>query len=174
MELLYLAIDRGTGERRSKTVMQNNLKTRLDGSLTLCNETGIDFNGVHYSPDASKGYLEFAVSTAFPAGITVYNQGIYPAVLARSYTSLKNQQINLEHSLAAHREQTGSTTDRIIGSVVDVALSSPTDGKITRDPAKTVGIVGIASIAKMAQNTAALLDAHIAGTRKLSVSMEAL
>jgi hypothetical protein len=146
-----------------------------DVTLSLCGDDGIEFKGQRFVPDPTKGYFSFSFSHAFPNS-TVRGEGIHPNVIARSFQSLLNQNVNIEHQIAEYHKGEKDVRDRVIGSVVAVDFPGGQDARwqINPDPAKAPGITGVGVIYKQTQGTARIFGEHQVGRKKFTVSMEVL
>lgn len=144
------------------------------GSFALCgsNDDTVELNNVLYRADATKGYLKFAFSHAFPV-VNAYGQALHPNVVAISHQSLLHQNANYEHRIAAY-DSVSIANDKILGTVVAVHFPrSPSSGwRVDVDKSKSPGIEAVASFAKRAQNMTQVVGQHKTGRHKHSVSME--
>lgn len=144
--------------------------------LTLCGEEGIDFKGKRYTPDQTKGFFQFELSHAFPV-LTVYGTGLHPNVIAKSFNSITNQNINYEHQIARYHEGDGrDVRDRVIGSIVAADFPPPPPGgwKVNPDVTASPCITGVGVLFKQTQGMAKVMGEHASSKHKYSVSMEVL
>lgn len=143
-------------------------------ALQLCGEDGLKFGEQTFVPDMTKGYFQFEFSHAFPVA-TVYQTGLMPGVIAKSFGSLLHQNINFEHQLASYHEDR-DVRDRVIGSVVAVSFPKEPYGgwQVNLDAGKSPGISGVGVVYKQTQGMAGVLGDHLTGRRKYTVSMEVL
>lgn len=150
------------------------LSSRMDCSLTLCGESGITFGSNVYRPDSTKCYLAFEVSHSFPV-MTLSLQSLHPAVIAKSWSTLKEAKLDFEHQIQSYHDDP-NIKERIVGSVLDAEFPGTPDGgwKVQSDATKAPGIRGIAVVWLEAFGVASMLDSHLSGRKKLSVSMEVL
>lgn len=141
-------------------------------ALSLCGEDGLRFGNETFVPDATKGYFQFQLSHAFPVH-TVYQTGLHPSVIARSYRSLLHQNLNREHQIASYSDDK-DVRDKMIGCIVAVDYPrEPAGGwKVDYPPDQTPCITGVASISKQMSGVAQLLGDHLSGKHKYAVSME--
>jgi hypothetical protein len=157
-------------------LMQKSPAPGLSLVLSLCGSEGIEFKGKKYVPDFTKGYFQFQFSHAYPI-LTAYGTGLHPNVVARSYKSLEDQNVNYEHQIAEYHKKSGKDVrDRVIGSIVAVDFpQAPVGGwKVNPDPGKAPGITGVAAVFKQAQGMVKVMGEHSTGRHKYTVSMECL
>ena len=161
--------------------MESDEKSLLDdiladsNAVSLCSEesdSSIDFHGRIYTPSETKGFIRFKMSHGFPV-VTLVGQAIHPNVVAKSFLSLKYENLNFEHQIIAYNPRTVST-EKIWGTVVDVHFPNEPGGgwKINSDKTKSPFIEGIASFAKKARGADRVIGRHQTGRHKFSVSME--
>lgn len=143
--------------------------------LNLCDDNSIiDFNGTKYVPDDTKGYFRFSVSHSFPVE-TVYQTALHPAVIAASYQTMLNQNVNIEHQIREyHKKDNPNAQDHVIGSIVAVTFPLQPHGgwKIQADASKTPGIEGVGVFFKMTSGMNKIFGEHSTGRNKYTVSME--
>lgn len=117
--------------------------------------------------------MSFEVSKSFPV-ITDAGQSIFPSVIARSYQSLKDKKVDIDHAIKAYYPASDNIRERVIGAVLDVQFPPTPQGgwKVGSDISNAPGIKGLAVIWKEADGVAELFGAHLAGSKTLTVSME--
>lgn len=125
--------------------------------------------------DDYKGYFRFRIATAFPnvIGPEMHGRyfGFHPQVLVNSYLSLLHQQTNLGHSLKSY----GGYRDRIVGSVVGVAVANlqrQTKQTMAATVAQAQYLDVVAVFHKLAEGVKDLLGNHTSARQKTSVSIE--
>jgi len=159
-------------EIMNESLIKSQIVSNMDLSVALCGEEGITLNGQHFAPDAFRGYFKFQLSHAFPQGATVYQTALHPAVIAKSYRSLLNQNINYEHQIASYHSDK-DVRDRVIGAVVAVDFPSQPAGGWKLDlNATPPGITCVGVLFKQTQGMAKIMGEHSSSKRKYTVSME--
>lgn len=150
------------------------IRTRLFSNLgvSLC-ANAIEIAGQKLVPDASKAYVEFSISHAFPV-VTAYGTALHPGTVANSWASMQHQVFNLAHMMRAYdgsKERNEIPRDYILGSIVGVEYpKAPMGGwKIAKD---APGIRAAAVIHKHAERVPKVLGEHLGGRHKWTVSME--
>jgi hypothetical protein len=145
----------------------------LDSDLTLLAAGDPVFGD--FKPDDYKAYFRFRIATALPKVIGPEMNGnyfgIHPQVLANSYRSLLHQQTNLGHKLKAH----GAHRDRIVGTVVGVAIGNMQRQTVqkmadTVEGAQYLDVIAV--VHKQAEGVKELLGKHLTSKEKTSVSIE--
>jgi len=133
-------------------------------------------------PSKTNAYIECFLSHSFP---TVFAFGccLHPATVARSYLSLRDQNVNIGHIIRAYDPE-GTARDRIIGSVVSVgfppapSLNQPSQSQVESSGVWQVtagtppGIRAVMSIFKQASGVDRILGQQQSGRKKWSVSVE--
>jgi hypothetical protein len=141
----------------------------------------VDFQGrkTVFTPDDTKGFFQFALAHAFPAGRTAFKTALHPAVTGNSWSSILYQNVNYEHQIKSYHKEPGKDTnveDRILGSVVAASYpNTPTNGwKLTpgSSSAPVGAISGVASFAKLATAMNKVVGEHQTGRHRYTVSME--
>lgn len=96
----------------------------------------IECGGELWIPDAATAYMELYMAHSFPAFLDVAAPGerpafttLHPAVLARSFRSLRGKPVNLGHLMKSY-DPDNILRDRILGTVMAVEFPAPA-GAIT-------------------------------------------
>jgi hypothetical protein len=150
------------------------IRTRLfsNPGVALCSNA-IEIAGQKLVPDASKAYVEFNISHAFPV-ITAYGTALHPGTVANSWASMQHQVFNLAHMMRAYdtsKERNEIPRDYILGSIVGVEYpNTPVGG--WRIGKEAPGIRAAAVIHKHAERVPKVLGEHLGGRHKWTVSME--
>jgi hypothetical protein len=135
----------------------------------------VEFGGRKFVSNETRGYFTFKLSHTLPVA-NAYGTGLLPRVVALSHESLRHQNLNLAHQIAAYHPDKPWMNDRVVGCVLDVEFpSEPVGGwKVPSDRASddTPCITGLACIYKQTQGMIRLLGRHMAGRHDYSVSME--
>jgi hypothetical protein len=142
--------------------------------IALFSDNTIEFKGRKFTPDFTKGYVQFSMSHAFPVR-TVYKTALHPAVIATSYASLENQNVNREHQIRSYFKKPGENTsvmDHIIGSVVAVDFTPGASLLVNKDTSKVPSISAVAALFKQADGMQRIIGEHQASRHKYTVSME--
>lgn len=177
-----------------RTIEQPRIKERdftmqvelCSGALTLGGET--------FEPDAATAYMEFhnvhGMEVAYDGkrvkatGVTAYGVGTHPAVVKRSYRSMRHKVVNRGHVMKSYykdgqKSPTGEATDhdRILGFVAGVELAGA-DGKPYHGngqlgaPGTGPHIRGVMGIHKNADGVPKILGEHLGGRHIWTVSAE--
>lgn len=143
--------------------------------VALFGDNIIEFNGQKFTPDESKGYFQFQISSAFPHGATTRGTALHPAVIAASYQSMKDQMLNREHRVAAYHKKPGQPVpveDWVIGAVEAVHFPNPQGGRWTISTQSSPSVSGVAVYWKAVSAMNKIIGDHMAGRHKYTVSME--
>lgn len=143
----------------------------LCASKDAINFTDDKGRSIVFTPDQFKGYFEFKIATAFPAGRIIYGIGLHPQVIANNYRSLLDQHVDWDHKMAINQPKNPNAEDKIIGSIAAVGLSHSAGGYslASRDP---LFIRGVAVFWKNAQPIKRALGEHVMGRKRATVSMD--
>jgi hypothetical protein len=143
--------------------------------VQFCGENAVTLPGFPpFVPDATRAYVEFGLSHAFPV-ITVDNTAIHPQVVANSYRSMLHQVFNLAHLMKAYDPER-NPRDRILGSVVGVTFpETPAGGwRVQGERSRAPGIRAVAVMHKKAESVQEILRTYASGDIDWTVSMEQL
>lgn len=150
---------------------------RLEGMNVQMLSEGSPFAG-RYTPDDWTAYIEFDIChslpvLAGPASATGNYVGVHPAVLASNHRGLVHKQTNLHH-LVKFYDPKRIQKDRIMGVVVDTHYPPEPEGgwEIPEDAANAVPIRVCAAVFKQAEGALTMIEEHITGKKKWSVSVE--
>lgn len=153
-------------------------KTMDIGSFTADLEVQLNDGAIYTEdrgwlyPDATKAYVECFLSHSFP---TVFAFGccLHPSVIARSFMSLRDQNVNVGHIIRSY-DPDGNARDRIIGSVVSVSFPPAVNesGVWEVGSGNPPGIRAVMAIFKQASGVDRILGQQQAGRKKWSVSVE--
>jgi hypothetical protein len=139
-----------------------------------------------FVPDDTKGFFQFQMAHGFPMGRTAYGTALHPGTTAKSWPSLKYQNLNYEHNIRAYHqgEKNNNVEDRILGTIVAASYPQTPTGGWKVPPINSLGtnmialnsatpaITGVASFAKLATAMSKVVGDHQTGRHKYSVSME--
>jgi hypothetical protein len=138
------------------------------------------FASQNFQANDWRSFVEFDIChslpvVAQPASGTGNITAFHPASLAASYRELLYQQMNIEHLIKHHDPKT-ITHDRIIGCVVATSYPPEPEGgwQIPTDKASSIPIHCCAVVHKIAQGAIEMLNEHLSGQRKWSVSIEVM
>lgn len=127
------------------------------------------------APDVYSAYVRFSICKSLPnvmgpesASGAVF--GVHPAVVARSFETLRYKQMNRGHQLKA----LGKPADNIVGCVLGCAYPEEPEGgwTIPESVGAAPSISGLGVLFKQAQGVDKLLGEHQSGKHTWSVSME--
>lgn len=149
-------------------------------NLKLLDRQAGQFAAQNFEPNDWRSFVEFDICHSMPV-VTQPAMGtgnitaFHPATLAASYRELLHQQVNIEH-MVKHHDPDRITHDRIVGCVVAVSFPPEPEGgwKIPMDMQSAVPIHCCAVVFKIAQGALAMLNEHLSGQRKWSVSIEVM
>ena len=147
------------------------LKATLTAARVRCaGESRLEMGGESFVPDGSKAYFEFWCAHSFPV-VTTDGTALHPAVVDRSFRSMRHQVINLGHLMEAYGT---SERDRTLGSVVAVEFPEmPSEGwRVTSSIEASPGIHGIGVLHRACQGVPRILEMQHSGERSWAVSME--
>jgi hypothetical protein len=138
--------------------------------LTAAPEAGLTVGGETFRPDPNIAYVEGVMSHAFPS-VTKTRCGIMPAVIDRSYRSLRHKWVNFNHAMKTYGK---SARDRITGCVVAVEFpDAPLGGWKVAQSANPPGIRFAAVLWKQAETVGGILKEHFSQATEWSFSLEA-
>ena len=138
------------------------------------------FASQNFKANDWRSFVEFDIChslpvTAQPASGTGNVTAFHPASLAVSYRELLYQQVNIEH-LVKHHDPQNITHDRIIGCIVATSFPNEPEGgwKVPADKGSAIPIHCCAVVFKIAHGALEMLNEHLSGQRKWSVSIEVM
>lgn len=138
------------------------------------------FASQNFKANDWRSFVEFDIChslpvCAQPASGTGNITAFHPASLAASYRELLYQQVNIEH-LVKHHDPKNITHDRIIGCIVAASFPNEPEGgwQIPTDKASSIPIHACAVVFKIAHGAIEMLNEHLSGQKKWSVSIEVM
>lgn len=138
------------------------------------------FASQNFKANDWRSFVEFDIChslpvVAQPASGTGNITAFHPASLAASYRELLYQQVNIEH-LVKHHDPKNITHDRIIGCIVAASFPNEPEGgwQIPTDKASSIPIHACAVVFKIAHGAIEMLNEHLSGQKKWSVSIEVM
>ena len=69
-------------------------------TLALC-AASVSCGGETFEPDVTKGFMEFRLSHSLPV-VTTYGTALHPGTIFNSWSSMRNQLVNLAHMMRAY------------------------------------------------------------------------
>lgn len=149
-------------------------------NLRILDRSESAFASQNFESNDWRSFVEFDIChslpvTAQPASGTGNITAFHPASLAVSYRELLYQQVNIEH-LVKHHDPKNITHDRIIGCIVATSFPNEPEGgwKIPADKGSAIPIHCCAVVFKIAHGALEMLNEHLSGQRKWSVSIEVM
>lgn len=128
-----------------------------------------------FTADDYSAFVRFQVCRSLPMvcgpeSVSGAIFGVHPAVIARSFHTLRNKQLNNGHRL----KMFGADRNAFIGCVLQVAFPEEPEGgwvvPATVDEAPSIAAFG--TLFKQDEAVAKILGEHLGGKKKWSVSME--
>lgn len=158
------------------------MKPRLTATFTLSNIDGrceiiaaSDPVFGKVTPDAWTAYSTIRFGKTLPhvvgpESLTGKIFGIHPAVVARSWPSIVNKQMNMGHQL----KSLGAKRDRICGCILQAAFPEEPAGGWTLPASveEAPVITAFAALFKQAEGVSEMLGKHLGGKVEMAVSME--
>ncbi len=147
--------------------------SRFLSELTLCAGTPtLKVGGRKCVPDRGKAFVEGFFGYALP-NVTCYGQAMLAPTVAKSFTSMEAQVVNIEHLMKSYDPENISR-DRIVGSVHAVEYPEEPEGgwQIAADAKAAPGVRVALSIFKAAEGVNRIIGAHQTSRLKFTLSME--